>query len=385
MKENQTFKKRLNRVDYQVSIIIATIVALSFLCVYLYNYNTTYNDMLKSLKDRSDSIYAFVEKNFDKASFNEIKTKESMDKEIYMDHRKTLADVKEATGVRYLYTATKNDEGNFIYVLDGLPMDSSDFRYPGDLIEEEIISNLDRAMSNEIVYPDGILKTEWGKIFISYYPIHDGEKVIGVIGIEFDASTQYDTFSNIRIVTPIIGGVFAFIAILISIVLFRKISNPTFKNMSNTDYLTGLRNRNAFELFMGNIQTKSLENIGILAVDLNNLKKVNDEFGHKEGDQYIIDCSKMLSKLEVEEGSLYRVGGDEFILVYKQASETMLQTQIEVLDKMLTKYNNNAEIHLSIAIGYAIYDENIDRALEDTYNRADQNMYTNKKEGKSKR
>lgn len=89
-----------------------------------------------------------------------------MQKEEYEYIHRILSSVKEASGTRYLYTAKKNAEGNYIYVIDGLDPSSDDFRYPGDLIEKEIHEDMDRALGGEEVYPDEIVRTSWG-IFLS--------------------------------------------------------------------------------------------------------------------------------------------------------------------------------------------------------------------------
>lgn len=70
-------------------------------------------------------------------------------------------------------------------MVDGLPEDADDFRYPGDAIEPEIQSELERALSGETVLPEKILDTDWGNIFIAYYPLYnESGEVIGALGIE---------------------------------------------------------------------------------------------------------------------------------------------------------------------------------------------------------
>ena len=120
--------------------------------------------------------------------------------------------------------------------------------------------------------PDQIKETTWGPIFVSYYPIHDEGKVVGVLGIEFDASHQFEAFKQIRIITPLIAIMASLIATIIAVLSFRRISNPRFKDMANTDYLTNLHNRNAFEIDFENLSTHK-HNTGIIITDLNDLKK----------------------------------------------------------------------------------------------------------------
>ena len=147
MKKRITSSK-LKRVDYQVSIVIACIVIFSFFIVFFFNYKITYDDMLYTLEERSNSIYHLVEGYLERTTFHTLATKEDMNKPGYQDMKRSLEEVKEATGVRYIYTAKKTNEGKYIYLVDGLSSKSKDFRYPGDEIEAEVVKEMDRALND---------------------------------------------------------------------------------------------------------------------------------------------------------------------------------------------------------------------------------------------
>ena len=285
-------KRRISRVDVQVSIVTAVLVTTPLICVYFFNYFITHEDMINSLKERSHSIYQYVDDYVDKTTFQNTEAL-TRDNPAYIRMKEKLEEVKASTNVRYLYTAEKNIQGEYVYLVDGLPYDSSDFRNPGDKIEEEIIPELTAALHDKIILPNQIKNTEWGPIFISYFPIHKGNEVVGVLGIEFDATHQYRAFQIIRIGTPIIAAIACLLAVFIAVRLFKRISNPMYKDMANTDFLTGLKNRNAFEL---DIQNKQDEVLGILIADLNGLKKINDEQGHQIGDEYIRKAATVIGK-----------------------------------------------------------------------------------------
>ena len=182
-------KRRISRVDVQVSIVTAVLVTTPLICVYFFNYFITHEDMINSLKERSHSIYQYVDDYVDKTTFQNTEAL-TRDNPAYIRMKEKLEEVKASTNVRYLYTAEKNIQGEYVYLVDGLPYDSSDFRNPGDKIEEEIIPELTAALHDKIILPNQIKNTEWGPIFISYFPIHKGNEVVGVLGIEFDATHQ---------------------------------------------------------------------------------------------------------------------------------------------------------------------------------------------------
>lgn len=88
-----------------------------------------------------------------------------------------------------------------VYVVDGLPEDADDFRYPGDAIEPEIQSELERALSGETVLPEKILDTDWGNIFIAYYPLYnESGEVIGALGIEVAADIEAEAVHDKSII-----------------------------------------------------------------------------------------------------------------------------------------------------------------------------------------
>lgn len=368
-------KGRVSRVDVQVSLIVGIIVIASFICVYIFQYKITYQDMVSSLQKRSDSIYNYVENYVDKTTF--IDDLEADDAG-YISTKQKLEDVKIAANVRYLYTAKQRKDGTYVYLVDGLPSGSDDFRNPNDAIEPEIIPELRRALNNEIIMPDTIKKTTWGEIFVSYYPIHHDGEVIGVLGMEFDASDQYRTFRTLRIGTPIIAMIACVIAILIAGKLFRRISNPNFKDMANTDYLTKLKNRNAFMLDIHNREARHKKECGLIVADMNDLKVINDTYGHQIGDVCICKIAELLS-IGAEENPTYRVGGDEFVIIVPRADMPLLREIEAQIIEGAADIKIEQDISLTLAIGLAVYDVEKDKTLMDTFKRADYEMYDMKR------
>lgn len=371
---NSTFMKR---VDFQVSIFTAVIVAALTFTIFIFQYYITYKDTLQSLNDQVDAIYTYVDRFLDTKTFKNISEREDINNPEYEEMHDIFRQAKEVTGVMYLYTAKQNTNGEFIYVIDGLNPDNPDFRYPGDLIEREIYPDMQRALNGEKVLPEKIKDTGWGKIFITYLPIYDQTEVIGVIGIEFEAEHQYMTYRNLRFLLPLFILLFSAVACLISRALFRHISNPFYHDMANTDYLTQLKNRNAYQLDMANIIAMKREiGMGIVAIDLNSLKKVNDTYGHEKGDEYITCISKAYQNLNTKDAVMYRIGGDEFALLIPHANKHNIENLMACLEEEFHKLTFSSE--LTFSWGYAVYDEQEDDDLNSTYRRADKQMYSKK-------
>lgn len=366
----------LRRVDLQVFLFTAALVIAACSVHFVVGYRVTYKNTIDSLEERVQAIYGYVEHRLDTDSFDVLRSRDNMDSQIYIDNQSLLAQAKEAAGVRYLYTATRTEEGKFIYLLDGLPLDAEDFRGPGDDIETEIIPELERAMAGEEVMPSDIKPTEWGKIFIAYLPVHHGDEIVGVVGVEFDAESQYDAYFTLRVTAPLVILCACIVAAALAVLFFRRISNPRHKDLYNTDQLTQLKSSNAFSVDFGNWnQRRSKLNAGILLVDLNYLKKVNDQLGHPAGDTYLSLAAQILLELCPLNGAAYRIGGDELSIVVWDTAEAEMEDLAEQVETRFQEKKPDWPVDTSLAVGHAVYDPEQDEDLYDTFKRADKCLY----------
>ena len=160
-----------------------------------------------------------------------------------------------------------------------------------------------------------------------------------------------------------------------------------YRKLAFTDELTGLSNRTAFredlEKRMEPDKAAGKENIlptVVFMFDLNDLKKCNDTYGHDYGDQYIKMAADTLKKLFAQEGKCYRIGGDEFCAWAPYTSLEEINEKILMLEQDVQELNEKGfVVTVSIAVGYAIYEEAQDGGgLYSTMKRADAMMYERK-------
>lgn len=159
-----------------------------------------------------------------------------------------------------------------------------------------------------------------------------------------------------------------------------------YQTLAYTDQMTSLKNRTCFNEDFAELSENPAD-IAVLDFDLNNLKHVNDTFGHSAGDIYIKNCAAIIHEIFGGIGRCYRVGGDEFVTLVEKASTVDMTHYLAMLESSVdasNRENNESKIKMQIAYGYAVYDPDTDQKLEDTYNRADKIMYTNKKEKKER-
>ena len=124
--------RRLGRVDVQVSILAGAVAILSCFLIFFVSYQLTYQDMIASLVERVESIHSYVETFLEVETFGEINTPEDMNTPLYLRAHDAFYRTKVSTGVAYLYTAKRTQDGRFVYVIDGLEPSAADFRRPGD-------------------------------------------------------------------------------------------------------------------------------------------------------------------------------------------------------------------------------------------------------------
>lgn len=157
------------------------------------------------------------------------------------------------------------------------------------------------------------------------------------------------------------------------------------ERLAYTDELTGLNNRTAYNEAVEKIDlTKGVHTV--FMCDLNNLKKCNDTMGHHWGDTYIKISAGIIQESFDDIGRAYRIGGDEFCIISDVDDPEQIQAAYDKLAYRVEEYNTGTSvIEIGIAVGYARYDANIDKNLEDTRIRADQRMYLNKEMIKNKK
>lgn len=141
------------------------------------------------------------------------------------------------------------------------------------------------------------------------------------------------------------------------------------------DMLTGMYNRNFFEEKILDIYT-GLETTGISVIDLDGLKGINDRSGHMVGDETIKETAQIIRDTVGEKGYSIRMGGDEFIIIFDADSETA----VALNHKILEEGKRNGRL---FSIGYSArrYRE---EKIEELLRRADEAMYTAKRNGKGK-
>jgi diguanylate cyclase (GGDEF)-like protein len=219
-----------------------------------------------------------------------------------------------------------------------------------------------------------------------------GAKVIGIARLVFDATALQE-----QVLAPVRGDaglVEAFVAPYINLASL-TLSNLTlldsYKNQAVTDGLTGLYNRRYMVEYLTsllNIAKRAEKPLGVLVVDIDNFKRLNDEYGHKTGDLVLREIAHVMRSSLREGDTIARFGGEEFVIVLpesasRESGEVAERVRAAVASIQWDKFGlaNVPPVTISIGVaefplhGYSHYH---------LINSADKALYAAKRHGKNR-
>ncbi len=156
------------------------------------------------------------------------------------------------------------------------------------------------------------------------------------------------------------------------------------KKMATKDTLTGLGNRNAFDESCERLVSRSTrhdDNFGLLVIDLDNFKHVNDSCGHQEGDKVLHTVATDIAAVLRAEDEAFRIGGDEFCCLLDCPEKASLELIAERISKRIERNDYLRNHGVSCSIGGAMFRQDDD--LHKLFERADRALYQVKAAGKN--
>lgn len=156
--------------------------------------------------------------------------------------------------------------------------------------------------------------------------------------------------------------------------------------ITTTDALTGLYNRVEYEYLIDQ-KYKSISpnrQVAAIVIDIDDLKKINDQYLHHAGDMALIKLSEILKASVRKDDFVARIGGDEFIIITDSLDQDALSKIIKRIRENLIQFNHEQtqKFHLQISIGYGIYNAKQHQTFQDFLNVLDKKMYQEKLENK---
>lgn len=285
-------------------------------------------------------------------------------------------------GIKYLYVYQVREDGCFV-VFD---LDTPEFpgAAPGDEVE---IAHPYRKYIPDLLagreVPPVIYRNDFGYVLTIYTPIYDSNGACKCY-----AAVDYDMTRLTEFVNQIILQILIFLLIVVAVMLGltvllaeKGIIRPVkhLKNQAYQDPLTGLGNRAAYLDCVENLDPQA--GYALAMIDVNYLKRVNDTYGHDQGNIYLQRSAEAIS-VAFGRDRLYRIGGDEFVAVLEGQDIGQAPAMIQSFKAEIARQAADEALkpweRVSAAVGMAVYDPAQDHSDTEVLQRADKEMYQDK-------
>ena len=343
-----------------------------------------YENLYNTLKTEYETYQVFSEKHIQELNQKNVKLEKSID---------SLSNIIEVS--RYINTFFSSD--NLISMINDMILGILGVTYSsiflidnGELIvKASNIENMDIRLTSEeclhinkqeefIINSEKVLKkTGDNKIDIHSImgsPIKLSDKFIGYIVLEHNIYK----FMNMELQIFLRS-----IANQIAIVIDNSLLYKELEKINQRDSLLGIYNRKYFFRFLEKRQDK----FAIVMIDIDDFKKVNDNYGHQFGDEILINTAKIIKSGVGEEDLLARYGGEEFILyIANFTDEHIVYSKIESIRRNLenSKIKFNGE-YKSVTASFGIAFSTLNgKDISQLIKKADDLLYKAKKSGKNK-
>ncbi|GAB3022208.1 GGDEF domain-containing protein [Bowmanella dokdonensis] len=170
---------------------------------------------------------------------------------------------------------------------------------------------------------------------------------------------------------------------LFSLGLRNCLTHGQLKRLANKDHLTGLGNRASFDEALlrqiSHAKRRAEKRFGLLVIDMDRFKAINDRFGHQEGDRVLVAAAESIAGCLRDTDFAFRFGGDEFCCLIEDADQQILLTIAQRIHRALATQPLLAKHQVSCSIGTSQYQDGDEHF--NLFERADGNLYRVKQAG----
>ncbi|MBO7663027.1 MAG: GGDEF domain-containing protein [Clostridia bacterium] len=306
----------------------------------------------------------------------------------YDDIEKKLYKLRAAyPDIQFLYVYQIREDG--CHVVFDLDTDEVPAAKPGALIpfDEAYRQYIPDLLAGKEV-PSIVSRDSYGYLLTIYNPIFNAAgECKCYVGVDYSMDLLTNYVLRIMQQILLLFAIVVAVIIVVSVIMTnRGVVKPMnrLENRAYRDTLTGLMNRTAYYESVQHIDDRirnGTAHFSLLMIDVNFLKKVNDTYGHDNGNVYLKKAAEMISAAFGAE-HLYRIGGDEFVVVSEGEGQNRLESRIDEFRAAVKRTQADDSLkpweRVSAAVGAASFRDGEDQCAEDVLRRADKAMYADK-------
>lgn len=223
---------------------------------------------------------------------------------------------------------------------------------------------------------------EWGPYDVMYFLLRSGDQIFGRIALSSPQDGCLPTPEELEPFTLIVS--MATLAVMKNYQMrVLQEQRQLLIEQARHDPLTGLYNRRALDEMLNQLM-QAHKPFTLVFLDIDDFFEINDRFGHLVGDRVIQELAQFLRQIIRKTDSLFRYGGDEFIILMPQTTSEKAQHVLARLQPKLQNLNTRwandlPSLQLSISLGFSSWSPQAPRSLEAVFEEADQFMYRRKR------
>jgi methyl-accepting chemotaxis protein len=207
------------RMTLGIVLLIAVIVATTSFVFY----NRSQDMVLNNISNNALNIAKHVSENLDPDNLNSLNTSQDMTSETYQNLGHSLKEIMSLSGSKYLYIMTQNSQDQIQYLIEASDFDSNEPTGIGEPVSL-IYEGYKKAFSGQFFKESQITHDEDGILLSAYAPIKLDGHVIAIVGVDYDATEEYNRFVDLRHLILIIGIVLALCGFLVAYFMSKMLS-----------------------------------------------------------------------------------------------------------------------------------------------------------------
>ena len=156
--------KHKEKLEVKLTVAFVLIITMTVAILSTMMYRSSYNLLINNLGNRSVKIAEAAAKKIDVAEFNKLKTTADEKTVAYNKIKQQLGDMEEASGSKYVYTMRKNENNQYIYVVDGTGANDGNVSHIGD-VEKQVDTGFQEVYKGSGYFEKKISVTSWGYLY----------------------------------------------------------------------------------------------------------------------------------------------------------------------------------------------------------------------------